>query len=225
MLPPLRTLEYAGACAQARQVGGDYYDFLNLGQQRLGFVVGDIAGKGISAALLMANLQANLRSQCAIADQPHRFLRSVNELFYDNTADSAYATLFFGEYSDKEGLLRYINCGHLAGIVLRSDDRLDRLEPTATVLGLFKDWDCTVEQRELFPGDALVLFTDGVTEALNDREEDFGEERLIQSLYRHRNLPPESLVGSVLDDVRGFSRGEQYDDMTLIVAQCRTGAD
>jgi len=89
-LPPFRTLEYAGLCMQARQVGGDYYDFLNLGQERLGLVIGDIAGKGIAAALLMANLQANLRSQCAIAlDQPQRFLRSVNLLFYENTADSA----------------------------------------------------------------------------------------------------------------------------------------
>jgi catechol 2,3-dioxygenase-like lactoylglutathione lyase family enzyme len=100
-LPPLRTLDYAGMCIQARQVGGDYYDFLNLGRERLGLVIGDISGKGIAAALMMANLQANLRSQCAIAvDQPRRLLRSVNQLFYENTTDSAYATLsplfFFG---------------------------------------------------------------------------------------------------------------------------------
>src|SRR5206468_12741216 len=95
-LPPLRTLDYAGICLQAREVGGDYYDFLNLGGERLGLVVGDISGKGIAAALLIANLQANLRSQCAIAlDQPQRLLRSVNQLFYENTTDSAYATLFF----------------------------------------------------------------------------------------------------------------------------------
>jgi serine phosphatase RsbU (regulator of sigma subunit) len=100
--PPLRTLEYAGTCIQARKVGGDYYDFLDLGQERLGFVIGDISGKGIAAALLMANLQANLRSQCAIAvDQPQRFLRSVNQLFCENTPNGAFATLFFAEYDDK----------------------------------------------------------------------------------------------------------------------------
>src|SRR6266581_1616143 len=94
--PPLKTLEYAGLCIQARKVGGDYYDFLDLGKERLGFVIGDISGKGIAAALLMANLQANLRSQCAIAlDQPQRLLRSVNRLFYENTSDSAYASVFF----------------------------------------------------------------------------------------------------------------------------------
>src|ERR1700757_4277712 len=106
-LPHLKTLEYAGVCHQARQVGGDYYDFLDLGSERLGFVIGDISGKGIAAALLMANLQANLRSQCAIAiDQPQRVLRSVNQLFCDNTSDGAFATLFFAEYNDATRGLR-----------------------------------------------------------------------------------------------------------------------
>src|SRR5213079_2177109 len=108
---------------QARQVGGDYYDFLDLGSERLGFVIGDISGKGIAAALLMANLQANLRSQCAVAvDQPQRLLESVNQLFYGNTADSSYATLFFAEYDDNARRLRYANCGHLPALLLRSDD-------------------------------------------------------------------------------------------------------
>ena len=167
-LPPLTTLEYAGICIQARQVGGDYYDFLDLGQDRLGLVIGDIAGKGIAAALLMANLQANLRSQCAIAlDQPQRFLRSVNQLFFENTAESAYATLFFAEYDDTARRLRYANCGHLAALLLRSDSTLERLDSTCTVLGLFKEWDCSIGERQLFPGDTLALYTDGITEAFN----------------------------------------------------------
>jgi catechol 2,3-dioxygenase-like lactoylglutathione lyase family enzyme len=144
-LPALQTLDYAGTCIQARQVGGDYYDFLDLGQERLGLVVGDIAGKGIAAALLMANLQANLRSQCAIAlDHPQRFLQSVNQLFYDNTADSAYATLFFAEYDDRAQRLRYANCGHLSALLVRQDNTLERLVSTATVLGIFKEWECSI---------------------------------------------------------------------------------
>src|SRR5438093_5288144 len=144
-LPPLRTLEYAGTCIQARKVGGDYYDFLDLGQERLGFVIGDISGKGIAAALLMANLQANLSSQCAIAfDQPERLLRSVNQLFCENTTDGAFATLFFAEYDDAAGYLRYANCGHLSALVLRSDTTLERLDSTATVLGVFREWDCSI---------------------------------------------------------------------------------
>ena len=147
-LPASATLEYAGLCIQARQVGGDYYDFLNLGQERVGLVVGDIAGKGIAAALLMANLQANLRSQCAIAlDQPQQFLQSVNRLFYENTADGAYATLFFAEYDDRVRRLRYANCGHLCALLFRKDSTLERLESTCPVLGLFREWDCDKRMR------------------------------------------------------------------------------
>ncbi len=221
-LPPLTTLEYAGICIQARQVGGDYYDFLDLGHERLGLVIGDIAGKGIAAALLMANLQANLRSQCAIAlDQPQHFLRSVNQLFFQNTADSAYATLFFAEYDDRAGRLRYANCGHLCALLLRGDNTLERLHSTATVLGLFKDWDCSIGERRLFPGDTLALYTDGITEAFSPAEEEFGEHRLIASLRRHRDLPSQSLLASIVDEVRQFSPHEQHDDITLIVAKCR----
>lgn len=221
-LPPLATLEYAGICIQARQVGGDYYDFLDLGRQRLGLVIGDIAGKGIAAALLMANLQANLRSQCAIAlDQPERFLCSVNQLFFENTADHAYATLFFAEYDDHAGRLRYANCGHLCALLLRSDNTLERLDSTATVLGLFKEWDCSIGERRLFPGDTLALYTDGVTESFNDREEEFGEHRLTAALRRHRDLSPQALLSSIVDEVRQFSPREQHDDITLIVARCR----
>jgi serine phosphatase RsbU (regulator of sigma subunit)/catechol 2,3-dioxygenase-like lactoylglutathione lyase family enzyme len=220
-LPPFGTLEYAGVCVQARQVGGDYYDFLNLGQERLGLVVGDIAGKGIAAALLMANLQANLRSQCAIAlEHPQRFLESVNQLFFENTIESAYATLFFAEYDNRAHRLRYANCGHLPGLLLRSDNTLDRLNSTCTVLGLFKDWDCSIGESTLNPGDTLVLYTDGVTEAFDLDGEQFGEERLVDSLRRHRDQRPQALLDSMLDDVKRFSPEEQHDDITLMVARC-----
>jgi serine phosphatase RsbU (regulator of sigma subunit)/catechol 2,3-dioxygenase-like lactoylglutathione lyase family enzyme len=223
-LPPFGTLEYAGVCVQARQVGGDYYDFLNLGQERLGLVVGDIAGKGIAAALLMANLQANLRSQCAIAlEHPQRFLESVNQLFFENTIESAYATLFFAEYDNRAHRLRYANCGHLPGLLLRSDNTLDRLNSTCTVLGLFKDWDCSIGESTLNPGDTLVLYTDGVTEAFDLDGEQFGEERLVDSLRRHRDQRPQALLDSMLDDVKRFSPEEQHDDITLMVARCCEG--
>ncbi|MBZ5654248.1 MAG: SpoIIE family protein phosphatase [Acidobacteriia bacterium] len=220
-LPPLRTLDYAGVCIQARQVGGDYYDFLDLGRERLGLVLGDIAGKGIAGALLMANLQANLRSQCAIAwDEPQRLLRSVNQLFYDNTADSAYATLFFGEYDDQAQRLRYANCGHLSALLLRCDNTLVRLDSTCTVLGLFKEWDCLIGECHLRCGDVLVLYTDGITESFNAAGEEFGEQRLIDGLRRHCALPSRDSVAAIAREVQQFSPGEQYDDVTLIVAKC-----
>jgi serine phosphatase RsbU (regulator of sigma subunit)/catechol 2,3-dioxygenase-like lactoylglutathione lyase family enzyme len=221
-LPPLETLDYSGMCIQARQVGGDYYDFLDLGRERLGLVIGDIAGKGIAAALLMANLQANLRSQCAIAlDQPDRFLCSVNQLFYENTGDGDYATLFFAEYDEKMRRLRYINCGHLPALLVRDDGGLERLEATCTVLGLFKEWDCSIGERQLFPGDMLALYTDGITESCNHALEEFGEHRLVAALMRHRELAPQSLLASIVDDIRQFSPYEQRDDVTLIIAKCR----
>jgi serine phosphatase RsbU (regulator of sigma subunit) len=221
-LPPLRTLDYAGVCIQARQVGGDYYDFLNLGQERIGLVLGDIAGKGIAGALLMANLQANLRSQCAIAlDEPQRLLRSVNDLFFDNTADHDYATLFFAEYDDRAQRLRFANCGHLAPLVIRGDDSLTRLHSTCTVLGLFKEWECSIGECDLLCGDTLAIYTDGVTECFNSAGEEFGEQRLIETLRQHRQLCSQDLLGAIVEEVQRFCPQEQYDDITLIVARCR----
>ncbi|PYU75650.1 MAG: hypothetical protein DMG49_02690 [Acidobacteria bacterium] len=220
--PPLKTLEYAGLCIQARKVGGDYYDFLDLGQERLGFVIGDISGKGIAAALLMANLQANLRSQCAIAwDQPQRLLCSVNQLFCENTPDGSFATLFFAEYDDTAGRLRYANCGHLSALLLRSDNTIERLESTATVLGVFKEWDCEIGERQLHPGDMLALYTDGITESYNSLDEQFGEQRLIEALQRHREVPSSAALTSIVEEVQRFSPHEQRDDITLIIAKHR----
>src|SRR5438445_5392286 len=221
-LPMLNTLEYAGMCIQAREVGGDYYDFLNLGQERIGLVMADTAGKRIGAARLMANLQANLRSQSAIAlDQPERFLRSVNQLFYENTTDSAYATLFFAEYEDKARRLRYANCGHYSPLLLRRDNTLERLNSTCTVLGLFQEWDCSIEELRLAAGDILALYTDGITDSFNQAGEDFGEHQLIEALRRHRELSPQLMLGAIVDEVRRFSPHEQHDDITLIIAKCR----
>jgi serine phosphatase RsbU (regulator of sigma subunit) len=223
-LPPMDTLDYSGSCIQARQVGGDYHDFLDLGPRRCGLVMADISGKGIAAALLMANLQANFRSQCAGAmDDPERLLRSVNELFYENTSESAYATLFFAEYDDRSGRLRYANCGHLAALLLRRDHTVERLDSTCTVVGLFKQWECSIAECRLSAGDTLALYSDGITESFNDAGEEFGEQRLLEALHRNREMSPSAMIPSIVDDVRQFSAHEQYDDMTLIVAKCRDG--
>lgn len=221
-LPAMETLDCAGACIQARQVGGDYHDFLELGRGRFGLVIADVSGKGIAAALLMANLQASLRSHSAIAsDEPERLLRSVNQLFYENTGDAAYATLFYAEYDDQTRKLRYANCGHLSALILRGEDGLDRLGSTSTVVGIFPDWDCEIAENQLGPGDMLVLYTDGVTESFNDRGEEFGEKRLIDVLLRVRDLAARDVIAAVVEEVRRFSPQEQFDDITVIVAKCR----
>jgi len=218
--PQLKTLDYAGICLQARQVGGDYFDFLSLGPNRLGMIIGDVSGKGIAAALLMANLQASLRSQSALAfEQPEALLRSVNRLFFDNTIESAYASLLFADYDDTMRRLRYANCGHLSGLLVRKNGEVERLESTSTLLGLFKEWDCSIREQELAPGDVLALYTDGITEACNGQGEEFGEQYLIEALWQYRELPCEGLLTAILDEVRRFSPDEQNDDITAIVAR------
>jgi serine phosphatase RsbU (regulator of sigma subunit) len=220
-LPKLNSRDYAGLCLQARSVGGDYYDFLSYGAQRMGLVLGDISGKGMAAALLMANLQANLRSQCATGwNGPSELLQSVNRLFYENTIDSAYATLFFAEYDDRSRRLRYANCGHYPPLLLRNSGAVERLESTGTVIGLFENLNCDVEERELQPGDTLVLFTDGVTESCDMHGEEFGEGRLLETLGRSLSEPTDRLLRSVVNEIQTFSPFEQHDDITLIVAKC-----
>jgi serine phosphatase RsbU (regulator of sigma subunit) len=223
-LPKLGSLDYAGLCVQAREVGGDYYDFLSFGPERLGLVLGDISGKGMAAALLMANLQANLRSQYASGwEEPNQLLQSVNRLFYQNTIESAYATLFFAEYDDRVHRLRYANCGHYSPVLLRAAGEVDRLESTGTVLGLFEELECDFDETQLQLGDTLVLYTDGVTESYDTHGEEFGDDRLIDTLRRNLALPTNRLLASVVDEVRAFSPHEQHDDITLIIAKCTGG--
>jgi phosphoserine phosphatase RsbU/P len=179
----------------------------------------------------MANLQAHLHNQVStywsrpytpfVLDQPERFLRSVNRLFYGNTTDETYATMFFAEYDDKLKRLRYANCGHLAGILLRGDGGIDSLDSTCTAVGLFEEFNCIADERILSPGDTLVLYTDGVTESFNAEGEEFGEDRLIETLDVNRELPSHALLGSVVQEIRNFGSPEQQDDITLVVARCK----
>ncbi len=226
--PVMRTLEYRGGCIPAREVGGDYYDFLQLPGDRLALVLADIAGKGVSGALLMANLQANLRSQCAMdAEDLRRVLTSVNHSFCENTGDASYATLFFADYEDSSRKLRYANCGHLPPLLLSAGGengaagtcRVERLDPTSMVVGLFDNWKCEVAETRLAPGDTLVLYTDGITEARNPAGEEFGELRLVETLQNFCHLPVESLLRAVVREVQQFTGGEQQDDITLVVAR------
>ena len=137
-----------------------------------------------------------------------------------NTEHSAYATLFFAEYDNHARRLRYANCGHYAPLLLRADNTLERLDSTCTVLGLFQQWDCSIQECRLFAGDVLVLYTDGVTESFSSSGEEFGELRLIEALRQNRDCTPQALLTTIIDELRHFSPREQHDDITLIVARC-----
>jgi phosphoserine phosphatase RsbU/P len=220
--PVLRTLDYAGRCIQARSIGGDYFDFIAVGEGRFAFVLADISGKGISAALLMASLQASLRAQYTVAPADvGAVLRTVNRVFYGSTATNHYATLFFGVYDETSRVLQYANCGHLPPILRRSDGRLDRLHPTATVIGLFDQWDCRTAETTLAAGDTLVVFSDGASEAVNAADEEFGEERLAAIVDRQPEAGAVVLLDAIVAAVAEHGGTQQYDDLTLIVARGR----
>jgi phosphoserine phosphatase RsbU/P len=215
--PPLLTLDCACKCVQARSVGGDYFDFLELRNRQTGFVVADVSGKGVHAALLVANLQAQLRSQSRLAPlDPVRLLQEVNQALWASTAPEHYVTLFFAIYDDVDRSLRYVNCGHNPPVLLRSHGALERLPATATVVGLFERWESDVVRIHFAPGDVLAVFSDGITEASRENEE-FGEDRLLGVLAAERHSPAAEIVRAVLKEVERFGEGAQSDDLTILV--------
>jgi sigma-B regulation protein RsbU (phosphoserine phosphatase) len=220
--PSLPGLECAALCREAGAVGGDYYDFLHQGPDGLGMVLADISGKGVAGALLMAHLQASLRAQGAAGPgQLPAVLRAVNRLFFECTATEHYATLFAAAYDARSHHLLYANCGHLPPLLLRAGGELERLPPTASVIGMLEDWDCALARVELRPGDLLLVYSDGVTEALNARGEEFGEERLLALARRLSGLSIAAMPAALLAEVDAFSAGLAGDDRTLLVARAR----
>jgi sigma-B regulation protein RsbU (phosphoserine phosphatase) len=215
----LRTIDYAGQCVAARGVGGDYYDFLDLGED-LGFVLADVSGKGVPAALLMANLQACFRTQAGAGSRrPAALLEIVHKHFYSSTGSDRFATLFFGSYDDRTRRMRYANCGHCAPLLLRAGGELMRLEPTAAMLGAFEEWTCAEAEVSLDAGDTLLLYSDGVTEAANAAGDEFGEDRLARALRESRAPTAGDLVREVVDAVSKFSEASLADDITVVAVR------
>jgi sigma-B regulation protein RsbU (phosphoserine phosphatase) len=209
----LAGIDYSGRCVPAREVSGDYYDFLDVGDAGIGFVLADVSGKGIGAALLMANLQACFRSQAMDALRyPAAMLRSVNKLFFESTPPEHFATLFFAHYDDRERRLRYANCGHPPPILLRADGSVERLSATATVLGVFSQWTSEEKIVDLKTGDTLVIFSDGITEAGIESDAEFGEDGLLSVMRAHRTVTAETLVNHIVAAVAG----EKQDDVTVV---------
>lgn len=213
----METVDYAGQCVAAREVGGDYYDFLEVAEHTLGFVLADVSGKGVPAALLMANLQACFRSQAPGALlRPAEALLSVNRHFFASTAAERFATLFFGIYNDRTHRLRYVNCGHCAPLLLRASGEIERLYPTATMLGAFAKWSCAEAETELRRGDCLAIYSDGVTEAGSEAGEEFGEERLESAMRAQKWTTASALVQALVDTASEFSGGSREDDVTVV---------
>jgi len=220
--PALDTLDYAGLCLQAGAVGGDLYDFLLLGPGRVAFLLADASGKGVGAALLMAHLQALLRSQAARAlDDLPGLLADVNAQFLASTAPEHYATLFFGVYDDAARRLRYANCGHNAPLLLTADGGTSRLPGTAPAIGLLESWRAATASVTLGPGDLLLLFSDGVTEAGRTRADEFGEARLAEAVRSRRRLGVSDLLPSLVSAVEAHAGVAHEDDLTLVALRGR----
>jgi phosphoserine phosphatase RsbU/P len=215
-IPQLAGYQIAGAWQPARVVGGDYYDVLPFGRETLGVCIADVAGKGLPAALLMSNLQAAFRGFASPAISPETLCDKLNSLICRNIANDRFITFFYAQLDGATRQLRYTNAGHNAPIVVHEDGSHERLREGGGILGVFPVQAFDMGVCDLAPGDRVLLFTDGVTEAPNPEGEEFGEARLLQLLEENRHLSVENLQIRILSVVAEFCRNHWHDDATLI---------
>ena len=220
--------DIAGKTIPARMVGGDYFDFIPVGQSRWAICLGDVSGKGLPASLLMANLQATIRGQTSVHDSPSGCLNRSNTLLCRSTGRNKFVTFFYCILDARQHRLHYSNAGHDPPLFFPRWDSgpqpTVRLEAGGTVLGVLEDTSYEEEVILLNPGDLLLLYSDGITEANGDAEEEFGEPRLISVAREHRGDSAVELVERILGSV-GAHTGDrpQYDDMTLVVVKRQVG--
>jgi sigma-B regulation protein RsbU (phosphoserine phosphatase) len=216
-IPQMPGYEIASAWQSARLVGGDYFDILPLDEKTFGLCIADVVGKGMPAALLMSNLQAAVRGLASASLALNLFCTRLNSLIYRNTASDRFITFFYAQLEGPARRLAYVNAGHNAPFVVRSDGSHERLREGGTVLGVFDNTIYEQGSVELSAGDRVVLFTDGITEACSPAGEEFGEARLLGLLQDHRALPADELQARILAVVGEFSGGRWRDDATLLV--------
>ncbi len=216
-IPQMPGYEIATAWQSARLVGGDYFDILPLDDQTLGICIADVAGKGMPAALLMSNLQAAVRGLSSLSIAPDLLCSRLNSIVYRNTGSDRFITFFYAHLDGSTRRLAYVNAGHNAPFVVRSDGSHERLRDGGAVLGVFASRNYEMGSTQLSAGDRVILFTDGVTEACNPVGEEFGEARLLRLLEDHRTLSANELQGKIIAVVAEFSGGRWQDDATLLV--------
>jgi sigma-B regulation protein RsbU (phosphoserine phosphatase) len=221
-VPDGRFLRITAVCDPARMVSGDFYDYTRISEDRIGFSLGDVAGKGISAALLMATLQSSFRTQLRMCDRgtgPSELVSQLNKQAHAFTAPEKFATFFFGSFDENASVLTYTNAGHLPPILVRNGC-IERLDVNGMVVGAFPFSNYEESSVKMQPGDLLCLFTDGITEPENAYGEMFGEERLLELLRKNSHLPDATLMRLVIDSARQWSgQSELQDDMTVLMVR------
>jgi phosphoserine phosphatase RsbU/P len=225
-IPQIEGFEIAGTWEPARIVGGDYFDVIELSEQKLGICIADVVGKGVPAALFMANVQAAVRAYASESASPARVCEQINSVVCANITAEKFVTLFYGILDAKQKSMKYVSAGHPRPILKNASGEVTQLDNGGAVLGVFPNWKYEDSVVQLAPGDRLVLFTDGITEASRPDGEQFGEEGLIRLIKTLADEPPSRLNAKLLTDVKSFCDSHLQDDATLIaitVGPTRTG--
>lgn len=217
-MPDVPGYDIAGSSVAAQMVGGDYFDFIKIDDAHLAFCLGDVAGKGLSAAMLMANLQATLRGQAVVTTSARECMERSNRLLFHSTGSDRFVTCFYGVLNNERHELCFCNAGHDSPILFSSSDTAERLSSDSLVLGMLEDFPYEEKTISLNTGDVLVLYSDGVTEAMNIADQPFGEERLEEIVAKHVDAPAEEIILRVTEAVRGhMGNVEAMDDITMVV--------
>lgn len=216
-IPQVRGFDIAGAWEPARVVGGDYYDVIRLSENKLAICIADVVGKSVSAALLMANVQATVRAFASDAVSPAWLCNRVNSVLCNNIASGKFVTLFYGMLDAERCVLEYTNAGHLRPILVNGSRPAVQLENGGALLGVFPEWKYEDSVIQLAPGDRLLLYTDGITEAATADGEEFGEQRLIATAGNGFQRSAAALRDEVVSQVKNFCDSQLADDATLIV--------
>jgi sigma-B regulation protein RsbU (phosphoserine phosphatase) len=218
LAPAIHLLDYGARCRQVHELGGDCFDFLSLAEDRLAMVVGDASGKGLAAALMISNVQSSLRTAALFTGNDRAAtIEAVNRQLYATSLADRYATLFYGVFDGAAHTLRYVNAGHNPPIVMRRDSSIAWLETGGAPVGMFEDWIYEEGTVQLTPGDLVLAYTDGVTEATNPFGEVWGVEGLRTVAANNRARNAEDVVDAIFKSMDEFIHERQTDDATVVV--------
>ena len=217
-IPKVADYQIAGKSIPAKDVGGDYYDFIQIDDKNFAFCLGDVSGKGMSAAMLMSNLQATLRAQILSGFNSTETLKRANTVLYQNTDSTKFVTLFFGIVNIDSNEIKYCNAGHNNPFHIDKSNKFIELDVGGLILGFQTDSSYLEGNISFNPEDTLVLFSDGITEAMNENNEEFGEDRLTELITKYKNEDAYKMIDKIMDAVNEFAEGiAQSDDMTLMI--------